>query len=70
MLGAAALRGDGDLFRPADDSYLDPVREMEASEALAQARRSGDAGKIATAQAAYDKIHTAAAQRRAVEPDV
>jgi phosphonate transport system substrate-binding protein len=57
-------------FKPADDSYLDPVREMEASEALAQARRSGDAAKIATAQAAYEKIHTAAAQRRAVEPDV
>jgi phosphonate transport system substrate-binding protein len=57
-------------FKPADDSYLDPVREMEASEVLAQARRSGDAGKIAAAQAAYEKIHTAAAQRRAVEPDV
>jgi phosphonate transport system substrate-binding protein len=57
-------------FRPADDSYLDPVREMEASEALAQARRSGDKAKIATAQAAYDKIHAVAAQRRAVEPDV
>ncbi|MDB5463167.1 MAG: phosphonate transporter, periplasmic phosphonate-binding protein, partial [Phenylobacterium sp.] len=55
---------------PADDSYLDPVREMEASEALAQARRSGDKAKIATAQAAYDKIHAVAAQRRAVEPDV
>jgi phosphonate transport system substrate-binding protein len=57
-------------FRPADDSYLDPVREMEASEALAQARRSGDNAKIAAAQAAYDKIHNAAAQKRAVEPDV
>jgi len=30
-------------FRPADDSYLDPIREMEASETLSEARRSGDA---------------------------
>ncbi len=43
---------------------------MEASNALGQARRSGDAAKIAAAQAAYDKIHNTAAQRRAVEPDV
>lgn len=57
-------------FKPADDSYLDPVREMEASEALATARRTGDAAKIAAAQADYDKIHAAAAQKRAVDPDV
>ena len=57
-------------FKPADNSYLDPIREMEASESLADARRSGDAGKIAKAQAEFDKIRTAAAQKRAVEPDV
>jgi phosphonate transport system substrate-binding protein len=57
-------------FKPADNSYLDPIREMKASEALADARRTGDAGKIAAAQAAYDKIHTAAAAKRAKEPDV
>jgi phosphonate transport system substrate-binding protein len=57
-------------FRPADDSYLDPIREMEASEALSEARRSGDAARIATAQADFDKIRAAAAQKRAVEPDV
>jgi phosphonate transport system substrate-binding protein len=57
-------------FRPADDSYLDPIREMEASEALAEARRSGDAARIAKAQAEFDKIRVAAAQKRAVEPDV
>src|SRR6202007_1558634 len=28
-------------FRPADNSYLDPILEMESSEALADARRSG-----------------------------
>jgi len=57
-------------FKPADNSYLDPIREMQASEALADARRSGDAAKTATAQAAYDKIHAAAALKRAKEPDV
>jgi phosphonate transport system substrate-binding protein len=57
-------------FKPADNSYLDPIREMKASEALAEARHSGDAAKTAAAQAAYDKIHTAAALKRAKEPDV
>ena len=57
-------------FRPADNSYLDPVREMQASEALADARHTGDPGKIEKAQAAYDKIHATAAQKRAKEPDV
>jgi phosphonate transport system substrate-binding protein len=57
-------------FRPADDSYLDPIREMQTSEALGQARHTGDPGKIAAAQAAYDKIHAAAEQKRAKEPGV
>jgi phosphonate transport system substrate-binding protein len=57
-------------FRPADDSYLDPVREMKASEALADARRSGDAQRISKASAEFEKVRAAAAQRRAVEPDV
>ncbi|MDB5423422.1 MAG: phosphonate transporter, periplasmic phosphonate-binding protein, partial [Phenylobacterium sp.] len=57
-------------FRPADDTYLDPIREMEASETLAEARRSGDAAKIAKAQAEFNRIRAAAAQKRAVEPDV
>jgi phosphonate transport system substrate-binding protein len=57
-------------FRPADNSYLDPVREMQASEALAEARRTGNAAKIAAAQAAFDKITAAAAAKRAKEPDV
>jgi phosphonate transport system substrate-binding protein len=57
-------------FRPADDSYLDPVREMVAAEDLADARRSGDKARIAKAQAAYDRIHAAAAQKRAAQPDV
>lgn len=57
-------------FRPADDSYLDPIREMVASEAVADARRSGDKAKIAAAQAEFDKVQAAAAQRRAANPDV
>ncbi|RAK67442.1 phosphate/phosphite/phosphonate ABC transporter substrate-binding protein [Phenylobacterium kunshanense] len=55
-------------FRPADNSYLDPVREMEASEALAAAKRGGDAGKIAKAQAEFDKVRAEAAQARAIAP--
>jgi phosphonate transport system substrate-binding protein len=57
-------------FKPADDGYLDPIREMEAAEVLAAAKRGGDARKIATAQADFDKIRAVAAQKRAVDPDV
>jgi phosphonate transport system substrate-binding protein len=57
-------------FRPADDTYLDPIREMEASEALAAAKRGGGAGKIAAAQKTFDDIRAKAAQRRAVNPDL
>jgi len=56
-------------FRPADDSYLDPVREMVAAQALAEARKSGDKAKVATAQAEFDRVQAAAAQRRAANPD-
>lgn len=57
-------------FKPADDSYLDPVREMQASVDLSTARKSGDTKRIAEAQAAFDKIHAAAEQRRAKEPNI
>jgi phosphonate transport system substrate-binding protein len=57
-------------FKPADNTYLDPIREMEASEDLASARRSGDQARIAKAQAAFDKLRATVAQKRAVEPDV
>lgn len=56
-------------FRAADDSYLDPIREMEASEALAEARKSGDAARISAAKAAYDQITAEATARRAKNPD-
>jgi phosphonate transport system substrate-binding protein len=57
-------------FRPADDTYLDPIREMVAGQALAEARKGGDKAKIAKAQAEFDKVQAAAAQRRAANPDV
>jgi phosphonate transport system substrate-binding protein len=57
-------------FRPADNGYLDPIREMVAGQALADARKSGDKAKIAAAQADFDKVQAAAAQRRAANPDV
>jgi phosphonate transport system substrate-binding protein len=57
-------------FRPADDSYLDPIREMVAGQELADARRTGDKAKIAAAQANFDKVQAAAAQRRAANPDL
>jgi phosphonate transport system substrate-binding protein len=56
-------------FRPAGADYLDPVRKMDASETLVEARKSGDAAKIAGAQKAYDQTladiaaHTAAAPK-------
>lgn len=44
-------------FRPAHDSYLDPVRLMEASADLSEAKHSGDAAKIAAARKAFDAIN-------------
>jgi phosphonate transport system substrate-binding protein len=55
-------------FKPADNSYLDPVREMQAASELGEARRTGDAAKIAKAQAAFDKISAEAAAKRAAQP--
>ena len=50
-------------FKPADDSYLDPVRLMLASDDLNRARRSGDPAKINQAQAAFDKVRALIAAR-------
>lgn len=57
-------------FRPADDSYLDPIREMQAANELGEAKKSGDKAKIEAAQANFDKIRAANAQKRAAQPDV
>ena len=43
-------------FKPADDSHLLPVREMEASENLQEAVRSKDDAKIAVAQKVLDGV--------------
>ena len=55
-------------FKPADNSYLNPVREMDAAENLAVARRSGDAAKLAKAQAEFEKVRAEAAATRAANP--
>lgn len=57
-------------FKPADNGYLDPIREMVAAQDLADAKRGANKAKIATAQAAFDKIHATSSQKRAAEPDV
>ncbi len=51
-------------FRPADDSFLLPVREMEATELWLAAKEGGDERKIADARRSLDVI---TAQRVALE---
>jgi phosphonate transport system substrate-binding protein len=43
-------------FRPADDTHLLPVREMEAAERWVEAKDSGDSSKISQARAALDAV--------------
>ena len=61
--GAGAVKARGYLakiniggFKPADDSHLLPVREMEATSAWYGAKRAGDKAKIAAAQGRRDEI--------------
>jgi phosphonate transport system substrate-binding protein len=51
-------------FKPADASHLLPVREMEATEILLEAKNSGDAAKVTDAQKKLDAIK---AERAALE---
>jgi len=51
-------------FKPADDNHLLPVREMEATDLWLQAKKAGDATKIAAARSNLDAI---TAQRVALE---
>jgi phosphonate transport system substrate-binding protein len=51
-------------FKPADDSHLLPVREMEATSKWLTAKQGGDPARIAAAKAALDAI---TAQRVALE---
>lgn len=43
-------------FNPADDSYLNPVREMVADQALAEARAKGDDAAAARAEAELQRL--------------
>lgn len=52
-------------FMPADGNHLLPVREMEASEAVLQARNDGDKAKEAEAQKVLDDIRAQAAALQA-----
>ena len=52
-------------FKRADATHLLPVREMEASEQLSEAREKGDAAAIAKAQALLDAVH---AEEKALKP--
>ena len=52
-------------FGPAGDDYLDPIRQMDAGQALYEAKKSGDKGKIAAAQAAYDAVMVQIAAHKA-----
>lgn len=44
-------------FKPANDTHLLPVREMEATEKLIQAKNSKDPAAITAAQALLDDVH-------------
>jgi phosphonate transport system substrate-binding protein len=57
-------------FAPADNSYLDPVRQMEAATNLAEAKHSGDKGKIAAAQTAFDALQAELAAKNPASPPV
>jgi phosphonate transport system substrate-binding protein len=61
---ARLLKVDIGGFRPADNSHLLPVREMEATRVWLEARHGGDKARIAAAKAALDAI---TAQRVALE---
>ncbi|MBB5747150.1 phosphate/phosphite/phosphonate ABC transporter substrate-binding protein [Brevundimonas variabilis] len=52
------------MFRAADDSYLDPVRELIADQKLTQARDAGDAAAVAEAEKALADLRL----KREVQP--
>ncbi len=51
-------------FKHADNSHLLPVREMEATELLIEAKNKGDAGDLAKAQAMMAQVRKDQAARR------
>lgn len=61
----AVLKGlNYSQFRAADDSYLDPVREMVADEKLQAARAAGDADEVKSAEAELNALRA----KREVQP--
>lgn len=57
-------------FAPANNSYLDPVRQMEAATNLAEARHSGDPAKLAAAQKAFDTLQAELSAKNPSSPPV
>jgi phosphonate transport system substrate-binding protein len=55
-------------FAIAGADYLDPVKQMDAGEALYDAKKSGDPSRIATAQKTYDAVMTEIASHKAAAP--
>ena len=54
-------------FNPADNSYLNPVRELVADQKLTEARAKGDATAVAAAQAELQRLRGLRASRE-VQP--
>ncbi len=52
-------------FRPADNSHLLPVREMEATEQLLKAKNAGDQAAAAEAQRNLDAVRQERAEAEA-----
>jgi phosphonate transport system substrate-binding protein len=57
-------------FQAADNSYLNPIRQMQAASDLGEAKHSGDKTKIAEAQKAFDKIQAEVAAKTAANAPV
>jgi phosphonate transport system substrate-binding protein len=57
-------------FAAADNSYLDPVRQMEAASNLGVARHSGDPAKLAEAQKIFDALQAEMAAKNPASPPV
>ena len=55
-------------FEATDDTYLDPVRQMEASANLGSARHTHNPAKIAEAQKAFDALQAEIAARTKTAP--
>ena len=57
-------------FAAADNSYLDPVRQMEAATNLGEARHGRDLAKLAEAQKVFDALQAEMAAKNPASPPV